>query len=1123
MAVSNRDRVQRAFELLAVGLEPFVDQKMGAAAPDGDWIGLLEGRDEQKNGMRKSYDKHDPAVLLRCITEDWRVFSRSLSRAQQSFATELRETRNRWAHNDKFSADDTYRALDTIERLLQAVGAAEQADAVRQVRLDFGRVSVEAETRKAVAQSEVGVQVPGAGLKSWREVLRPHDDVATGNFSASEFAADLARVAKGEGSVEYVEPVEFFRRTFLTEGLRDLLDRGVRRVSGDANASPVVNLQTNFGGGKTHSMLALWHLMGGTPVSSMPQEIQDLVAGRKLPPVRRVALVGTQLQPGQALVKSDGTTINTMWGELAWQLGGREAFDLVAQSDANRTSPGEALATLLEKYSPCLILVDEWVAYARQLWDDDKLPGGTFDTQFTFAQTLTETVKTVSGAMLVISIPASHDPERDGQSGGSALEVGGPNGQEALQRLQNVVRRVADQWRPASSQESFEIVRRRLFVEPDAAALSDISAVARQFVQFYAKHSGEFPRECSQIDYEARIKAAYPIHPELFDRLYEDWSTLDRFQRTRGVLQLMSAVIHHLWATQDAAPLIMPGSVPLDAPSVLSQVSQYLPDSWKAIIDADIDGPGSTAVEVDASRPLFQQRALTRRIARTIFVGGAPTLRSAHQGVERPSIWLGVAIPGDVVGNFGSSLEVLGQRATYLYNDGQRYWFDTQPSVGRLAADMADRLRERPDEVWVEIIRRLRQVDARSRGAFAGVHVAPDSGADVPDEDAARLVIVHPAHPHRKDDVDSPAMRFATETLDKRGGSQRINRNMLVFLAADAKRLDELMDSARSYLAWDDIVSRADGLNLSPQQAKQAIDRRDDASQATDLRIGQTYVHALVPEQPNPGQPITWSVEKADGQETQLAARTSARLARAGLLTDVSAPRTLRLDLDTKLARAWESGHVSVGALWSFYAQYPYLTRVKNREVMVTAIRDVVAQFTWASEGFALADSFDASTGRYTGLVIPGAGAVAGGITDATLLVKPDVALAQAPVIVDERCPTCGGLKHEGDCPADPPPGTSCATCGKPAHTGPCEGTPHVVPNTKYFGVYEIDAERYGRDLTRLSQEILQHLASLDGVELDVTIEIQARKADGFPDDKMRVILENSRALKFKQSGFESS
>lgn len=657
MAISNRDRVGKGFEILADGLSEFVDQKMSTAfdKTNESWIHAIESRDSIKNGVHKTFELSDPAFQLRMITDEWRIFGKFLSRAQQSLASELRDVRNKWAHNEKFSSDDTYRVLDTIERLLSAVGSGKESELVRQLRLDHQRIAFESETRKATQTPDGALVVAGTGLKSWREVLRPHDDVATGNYSASEFAADLYMVSQNEGSQEYVEPVEFFRRTYLTEGLRELLDRGIRRICGDDNASPIINLQTNFGGGKTHSMLALWHLFSSAPTSSLTQEVQDLVANRKLPSkINRVALVGIHLSPGAPQIKEDGTKINTIWGELAWQLGGRKAFDYVSEADATRTNPGEGLRQLIGAYSPCLILIDEWVAYARQLWEREDLPGGTFDTQFTFAQSLTEIVKTVPGAMLVISIPASHDPDKDGQSGGSALEVGGPNGQEALQRLQNVVRRVADQWRPASAQESFEIVRRRLFVEPNAAALSDISAVARQFVTFYTQHIGEFPRECSDISYEARIRAAYPIHPELFDRLYEDWSTLERFQRTRGVLRLMSAVVHALWESQDAGPLIMPGSLPLDVPTVLSEITQYLPDSWKPIVDADIDGSGSTPVQIDSERPLFGQRALTRRLARTIFVGAAPTLKSSHIGAEKPRIWLGVAIPGDTVGNFGS-------------------------------------------------------------------------------------------------------------------------------------------------------------------------------------------------------------------------------------------------------------------------------------------------------------------------------------------------------------------------------------------------------------------------------------------------------------------------------------
>ena len=303
---------------------------------------------------------------------------------------------------------------------------------------------------------------------------------------------------------------------------------------------------------------------------------------------------------------------------LAWQLGAarggeagaREAYAIVADADATRSNPGAALHELISAHAPCLLLIDEWVAYARQLFGRDDLDGGTFDTQFTFAQTLTEVVKSVPGAMLVVSIPASSEtPSGEERERGSDLEVGGLNGREALARLQQVIRRMADQWRPASHRESFEIVRRRLFEERNAAAQADISVVARTFTEFYARHRGEFPGGVGEPAYEERIKAAYPIHPELFDRLYEDWSTLERFQRTRGVLRLMSTVIYALWRANDAYPLIMPATIPLSDPRVFDDLTQYLEDSWKSIIDSDVDGPGALPARIDQDRPVFGQRA----------------------------------------------------------------------------------------------------------------------------------------------------------------------------------------------------------------------------------------------------------------------------------------------------------------------------------------------------------------------------------------------------------------------------------------------------------------------------------------------------------------------------------
>jgi len=240
----------------------------------------------------------------------------------------------------------------------------------------------------------------------------------------------------------------------------------------------VINLQTNFGGGKTHSMLSLWHVAAGLPVGEFPQETQELLlaSGYQGTKVNRVAIVGNHFSPS-GVIKKDGTQVNTIWGELAWQLGGPEGFALVAKADHDRTHPGDALHDLLKKYAPAVILIDEWVAYARSLVGRDDLAGGTFDDQFTFAQSLTEASKGTSGVLLAISIPASESGDDTEIAVGNAEEVGGANGLEALKRLQNVVRRVADQWRPASSDEAYHIVKQRLFKQPDAAALASIGGV----------------------------------------------------------------------------------------------------------------------------------------------------------------------------------------------------------------------------------------------------------------------------------------------------------------------------------------------------------------------------------------------------------------------------------------------------------------------------------------------------------------------------------------------------------------------------------------------------------------------------------------------------------------------
>jgi len=1144
MVLSNRDRIGKMFEVVAPALDDYISSVIGAQDREmgTHWVDLVAAKDERNGRYGNTYDPLDPQVQFRMLLEGnitaglkpgWYPFNNTLGKAGDAFATELQQVRNSWAHNGSFTDDDAYRALDTAERLLRLIGDPKDAEEVKTIRTSLRRVTADKDDRR-VLKAAVDNPEGSGGLKPWREVLPPHDDVATGNFHASEFAADLYKVSTGsEADADYSDPTEFFKRTYLTEGLKDLIGRAVRRLSGDSNASPVINLQTNFGGGKTHSMLALWHIAAGLPLSAFPQDTQELLAanGYTGEKVGRVAIVGNHFSPS-GVTKPDGTHVNTIWGELAWQLGGPEGYAIVAESDQLRTHPGKALHELLAKYAPAVILIDEWVAYARSLVGRDDLAGGTFDDQFTFAQSLTEAAKGTPGILLAISIPASESGD-DGDKivAGNAEEVGGSNGLEALRRLQNVVRRVADQWRPASSNEAYHIVRQRLFKNPDAAALAAISATARAFEEMYRKYPDDFPRETREPNYEKRIKDTYPIHPELFDTLYDQWSSLERFQRTRGVLRLMSTVIHALWAGEDASPLIMPGSIPLATSNVNSELTQYLADSWKSIIDADVDGANSEPARIDKEKPLFGQRSLTKRLARTVFFDAAPTIGpgALNKGVTTQRVFLGTAVPGDQPGNFHSALTALQDRATYFYGGSGKYWYDLQPNITRTAKDQAEKLHK--EDVWADIVKRLAG-QGKVRGDFAGVHVCPEDSAEIIDTDDARLVILHPKYAH-KAKTESAAKAFAQTATERRGTANRSNKNMVVYLAADEARLAELDAATREYLGWKHVLDNETDLDLTHNQKNQAIARRDQADQTAALRLLQTFTWALVPTQPDPASPFSIRETKVEGQSDSLAERVSRRLGNDGDLSTRQAAAAIKLAIN-KVPQIWESGHVSLGTLWDLYRQFPYMPRLRDRSVLDEGVVDM--PFLW-QDAFALATGYDDSTGRYLGLWHPDAnsGVRAPSTSDSLLLVKPEVALAQMANDAAAAAAAAAATRTEQTGDGSPVEAAFNAALNNTHHQG---GTPivtpvpgggdaskvdfhYVAPKTRYYGVKELRPEKAAVDFASISNEILQYLRGINETSLEIRVEIEATNSAGFTEDDIRTISENSAQLKFDQSGFE--
>jgi predicted AAA+ superfamily ATPase len=341
-------------------------------------------------------------------------------------------------------------------------------------------------------------------MKPWREIAIPHSDVLKGTFLQSEFAADISAVHSGKALTEYQDANAFFERTFITEGMRLLLTQVAQRLSGKGG-EPVIQLQTAFGGGKTHTMLAVLHLAARKcPLSDLPG-IPTLIekAGLMDVPQARVAVIdGTAHAPGQPW-KRGRTTVKTLWGELAWQLG--DGFALLTEADANGTSPGkDILRQLLEAYAPCVVLMDELVAYIRQFSDRQTLSGGSYDSNLSFVQALTEAAKLVPTAVVLASLPESEP------------EAGSSRGVAALKALEKIVGRVQAIWKPVATEEAFEIVRRRLFEPIKDLKFRDI--VCRAFADAYIAEGAKLPSETQEGRYYERLVHAYPIHPEVFDR-----------------------------------------------------------------------------------------------------------------------------------------------------------------------------------------------------------------------------------------------------------------------------------------------------------------------------------------------------------------------------------------------------------------------------------------------------------------------------------------------------------------------------------------------------------------------------------------------------------------------------
>lgn len=939
-------------------------------------------------------------------------------------------------------------------------------------------------------------------LKPWREIIVPHPDVLNGTFQQSEFAADLTAVRTGKATSEYGNAKDFYERTFITEGMGRLLTQVAQRLNGKGG-EPVIQLQTAFGGGKTHTLLAVYHLASRKcalgDLTGIPT-LLDQSGLLDVPQAQIAVLDGAARGPGTPS-KQGKLAINTLWGELAWQLGKGEGYAMVKEADENGTSPGkDVLIELLSRYAPCVVLLDELVVYIRQFVESQALSGGTYDSNLSFIQSLTEAAKLVPNAVVLASLPESDS------------QAGGPRGISALKALEAVFNRVQALWKTVAPEEAFEIVRRRLFEKIRDAKARDL--VCRAFADAYVAEGSKVPQETQEARYFDRMMQSYPIHPEVFAQLYEEWTTIDGFQRTRGVLKLMAKVIFRLWQDDNKDLMILPGSLPLYDGSARNELIYYLGPGWDPVMDRDIDGERAETTILETKETRFGSVQAARRVARTVFLSSAPSsvnLRPGTRGIERAGVLLGCLQPGQTSSLYSDALNRLADQLQYMGMSGDksqattRYWFDTRANLRR---EMEERKKRFDDKNEVrgrmaEVVKKL------TAGAtfFDGTHIfTPHS--DVPDDGALRLVVMPPEQFYSRDEP-RPAINAVLDYVRNNGAKPRYRGNRLLLLAPDHGVLTRLRDCIRVALAWNSIVEDVAAMrlvldNLQAEQAKKELKGAEDVLPRV---ARECYKWLLCPSQDNPtGKP---NVETFPLNTT--GAALGPEIERVCLDNELVIATWSPIHLRTKLKDLyWKADKLAIKAadFWEDTLRYLYLPRLKDRGVISQAI----------VKGAGTRDFFGTAYGEYSGKYDGfkfGDSNVQ--FDDTLLLIEP--ATAAAYEIANQPAPATSPTVQEPSPTGPTPTGPI-----QPKSTNPTPDTsgPTPPPNAKSFhGSVSVAPAAAKMRLVQIAEEIIATLAADPNAEVKVRIELEATFPNGASDQTKRAVSENAKTLNFNHADWE--
>lgn len=697
---------------------------------------------------------------------------------------EIADARNMMAHYDDWDADIADLAFAHMLHIAKSLGMDELEEEIRNLK---NEKSVE----EQIVENQVATSTGETALTAWFNNVKPHLDIRQGNLDESVFAADLAEVSLGTGREVYNNASLFFSKTYFTQGLTNIANRVLKGLNGqEEGENRVMSLQTGFGGGKTHTLISLYHLAkAGKNILTNETVSKKLTVNPQFGQANIAVFTNTTNDPVQGRQVEDGIHIKTIWGELAYQLGGVALYEKIRPNDEARTAPKGLFVDILKAASPSLILIDELADYCVAA-SGVAVGGSTLSDQtISFMQEFTEAVAKVKNCVAVVTLPAS------------VQEVANsPKAAAILQSLKDRVARVGADTKPVAEEEIFEVIRYRLF-----EGLGDqkvIKEVIEAYSSMYQDLWSELPGRSNKSAYIELMKRSYPFHPELINIFRNKWASHPQFQRTRGVLRLLASIVSDLWKRRTSLvgnhALIHPSHLRIDnLDSLTGEIKKLYGMGYDAVITSDICGMSSNAYQIDEDRPMFGSHHLAEGISSAVFLNSFGS-SGVNKGITIKELKLQLLVPqGFNHNSINSCLDELQNKAYYLYYSQtgaaeQRFWYHTKPNLNILIINAQSDIKdERIDSQVLEFL--------ESRAAkMSKFKVMVNPQGDIPELKKPTLIVLPPRLYHNGNNRLAAAIK---EIALKKGNSDRIYRNTILFLSISQHGKASLYNFMREYLA----------------------------------------------------------------------------------------------------------------------------------------------------------------------------------------------------------------------------------------------------------------------------------------------------------------------------------